>query len=160
MSAEQDKIRSIAERIAGRLAEGAVSSAGDSRGRAEGGDELVQLRATLGELQRRLAQVESRVGQGEGGGFQQRGRAAAAESPTQSAAGQQAGPQRQQQQRAPQQQFTSSTYVSAAHPSQDRFAIDDAVSELVDFFERDKVCSVEPGGKPCDECGMCSARGF
>ncbi|HEY9285232.1 MAG TPA: hypothetical protein VIP46_17390, partial [Pyrinomonadaceae bacterium] len=58
------------------------------------------------------------------------------------------------------QQFLSSTYVPAVHPSQERFGIDEAVSELVDFFEREKVCSVEPGGKPCDQCGMCSARGF
>jgi hypothetical protein len=31
---------------------------------------------------------------------------------------------------------------------------------LVDFFEKEKTCSVEPGGKPCDHCAMCSARGF
>ena len=54
----------------------------------------------------------------------------------------------------------SGTYVPAAHPSQERFGIDDAVSELVDFFEREKLCSVEPGEKPCDQCGMCSSRGF
>jgi hypothetical protein len=31
---------------------------------------------------------------------------------------------------------------------------------LVDFFEKEKTCSVEPGSKPCDHCAMCSARGF
>jgi hypothetical protein len=47
------------------------------------------------------------------------------------------------------------------HPSQDRFGIEEAtVSELVDFFQNEKACSLEPGGKPCDHCAMCSSRGF
>jgi hypothetical protein len=54
----------------------------------------------------------------------------------------------------------SGTYVPAVHPSDERFGIDEAVSELVEFFEREKTCNVEPGGKPCDHCGMCSSRGF
>jgi hypothetical protein len=31
---------------------------------------------------------------------------------------------------------------------------------LVEFFESEKKCSVEPAGKPCDHCAMCSSRGF
>ena len=51
--------------------------------------------------------------------------------------------------------------ASIAHPSQERFGVEEAtISELVDFFEKEKVCSVEPGGKPCDHCAMCSSRGF
>ena len=47
------------------------------------------------------------------------------------------------------------------HPSLDRFAVEEAtVSELVDFFQNEKACSLEPGGKPCDHCAMCSSRGF
>lgn len=47
------------------------------------------------------------------------------------------------------------------HPSLDRFGVEEAVvSELVDFFQSDKACSLEPGGKPCDHCAMCSSRGF
>ena len=47
------------------------------------------------------------------------------------------------------------------HPSLDRFGVEEAtVSELVDFFQNDKACSLEPGGKPCDHCAMCSSRGF
>jgi len=47
------------------------------------------------------------------------------------------------------------------HPSLDRFGVEEAtVSELVDFFQTEKQCSVEPGGKPCDHCAMCSSRGF
>jgi hypothetical protein len=50
---------------------------------------------------------------------------------------------------------------AAAHASQERFGIEEAtVTELVEFFENEKKCSVEPGGKPCDHCSMCSSRGF
>jgi hypothetical protein len=49
----------------------------------------------------------------------------------------------------------------ASHPSLDKFGIEEAtVSELVDFFQSEKACSLEPGGKPCDHCAMCSSRGF
>lgn len=51
--------------------------------------------------------------------------------------------------------------VNASHPSQERFGVEEAtVSELVDFFQNEKTCSIEPGGKPCDHCAMCSSRGF
>ena len=51
--------------------------------------------------------------------------------------------------------------VNAGHPSMDRFGVEEAtVSELVDFFQSEKACSLEPGGKPCDHCAMCSSRGF
>lgn len=47
------------------------------------------------------------------------------------------------------------------HPSLERFGVEEAtVSELVDFFQNEKTCSMEPGGKPCDHCVMCSSRGF
>jgi hypothetical protein len=47
------------------------------------------------------------------------------------------------------------------HPSQERFGIEEAtVSELVEFFENEKKCAVDPSGKPCDHCAMCSSRGF
>ena len=51
--------------------------------------------------------------------------------------------------------------IAPDHPSQERFGVEEAtVAELVEFFENDKKCSVEPGGKPCDHCSMCSSRGF
>ena len=47
------------------------------------------------------------------------------------------------------------------HPSQERFGVEEAtVAELVEFFESEKKCAVEPGDKPCDHCAMCSSRGF
>ena len=40
-------------------------------------------------------------------------------------------------------------FIAPDHPSQERFGIEEAtVTELVEFFENDKKCSVEPGGKP------------
>lgn len=49
----------------------------------------------------------------------------------------------------------------ASHPSLEKFGVEEAtVSELVDFFQNEKACSLEPGGKPCDHCAMCSSRGF
>jgi len=46
------------------------------------------------------------------------------------------------------------------HPSLERFGVEEATSELVDFLQNEKTCSMEPGGKPCDHCAMCSSRGF
>jgi hypothetical protein len=58
-----------------------------------------------------------------------------------------------------QSEIRNSQLVS--HSSQERFGIEEAtVTELVEFFENEKKCSVEPGGKPCDHCAMCSSRGF
>ena len=56
--------------------------------------------------------------------------------------------------------FSSSSEMPL-HPSQERFGVEEAaVSELVEFFENEKQCSVDPSGKPCDHCAMCSSRGF
>ena len=55
----------------------------------------------------------------------------------------------------------SGVYVPATHPSQEKFGVEEAaVSELVDYFEKEKVCEIEPGGKPCNHCAMCNSRGF
>ena len=47
------------------------------------------------------------------------------------------------------------------HSSEERFGVEEAtVAELVEFFESEKKCSMDPSGKPCDLCAMCSSRGF
>jgi hypothetical protein len=47
------------------------------------------------------------------------------------------------------------------HSSEERFGVEEAtVAELVEFFESEKKCSMDPSGKPCDHCAMCSSRGF
>ena len=62
---------------------------------------------------------------------------------------------------APRMQSPWLAGVNASHPSLEKFGVEEAtVSELVDFFQNEKACSLEPGGKPCDHCAMCSSRGF
>ena len=150
-SSEQDRVRELAERVARRLADSAQGESSSSQ--SEGG-EMDSLRESLSEIQRRLARIESRMTNG--GGAQQ-----------ESAQPRREGASQQQQTPTPHTTATrsmwlSGTYVPAtSHPSQEQFTgIGEAVSELVEFFEREKTCTVEPGGKPCDHCGMCSARGF
>lgn len=93
------------------------------------------MRASLSELQNKLIQLESRV----------RSRSADYSDTVAS----------------PQMHSPWLVGVNASHPSQERFGVEEAtVSELVDFFQSEKTCTVEPGGKPCDHCAMCSSRGF
>jgi hypothetical protein len=125
-----DQAREIAERIARRVGGAAATPKG-----TDIGSELAAMRATLNELQNRLIQIESKVG----------GASAAVT----------AGPA------APRVQSPWLSGVNASHPSLEKFGIEEAtVSELVDFFQNEKACSLEPGGKPCDHCAMCSSRGF
>ena len=50
---------------------------------------------------------------------------------------------------------------SVDHPSQQRFGVEETtVAELVEFFENEKKCAMDPSGKLCDHCSMCSSRGF
>jgi hypothetical protein len=171
---EQDPVRSLAERIASRLVKGDAPE-NSATGRASGanvGDELAALRASVSEIGQRLTQIESHV---TGNGAARTSTRHDGEARRQQQPEQQ--PEQHQRQRPsqtstaqPQQasspsnanpaHWLSGTYVPAVHPSEERFGIDEAVSELVEFFEREKVCNVEPGGKPCDHCGMCSSRGF
>jgi hypothetical protein len=153
-SSEQDRARELAERVARRLDGGPREQAGAE---SAGGGELAAMRASLAEIQRRLTHIESHITHGEGCGHDAREpadvRPTATSSPTSSA-----------RNPPPQGRSTwlSGTYVPAtAHPSQEQFEnLGEAVSELVEFFEREKTCTLEPGGKPCDHCGQCSARGF
>lgn len=159
-SSEQERARELAERIARRLASSSADeSAGSVRGGA--GDDVAALRASLRDIQRRLAHIESHLAHDEscehGGASASggRGEEEAGRGRTTSAASRPATtPARSM--------WLSGTYVPvASHPSQERFSnVGEAVSELVSFFEGEKTCSVEPGEKPCDHCGMCSSRGF
>ena len=168
---EQDPVRSLAERIASRLAQdgGRESPAPPDRrdSNANVGDELAALRAGLSEIGQRLTQIESHVTHNaplpaERAQQRHHQHDAHKHQPTQTSTPTRA-PQNNRstaQANSNPQHWLSGTYVPAVHPSEERFGIDEAVSELVEFFEREKVCNVEPGGKPCDHCGMCSSRGF
>lgn len=58
----------------------------------------------------------------------------------------------------------SSTQIpipNSAHPSQDRFAVAEAIADAIfDHHSKEKACTFEPNAKPCDHCAMCSSRGF
>ncbi|HUQ33211.1 MAG TPA: hypothetical protein VM095_13905, partial [Pyrinomonadaceae bacterium] len=121
------------------------------------------MRAGLEELQQRLARIESHVTRDADDATTG---ARVAEGLKQRSAQQQQQPQTRQPAAAAQgvmrSPWLSGMYgPTAAHPSQERFGIEEAaVSELVDFFEGEKKGELEPGGKPCDQCEMCSTRGF
>jgi hypothetical protein len=145
-------VRELAERVARRL-DGVAREQGVEE--APGGGEIAAVRASLAEIQRRLTHIESHITHGEDCGHGARQpddvRSTATSSSTSPSPATEA-----------RSTWLSGTYVPAtAHPSQEQFeGLGEAVSELVEFFEREKTCTLEPGGKPCDHCGQCSARGF
>ena len=156
MSSEQEQARMLAERIARRVSQGnAESRPSRVESSTDVGQELSVMRASLEELQRRLARIESHVTRNVDETF-----------PAREAESREQGNLPQQQTRptsgAMRSPWLSGMYVpAAAHPSQEKFGVEEAaVSELVDFFEGEKKCELEPGGKPCDHCAMCSTRGF
>ncbi|HVF56696.1 MAG TPA: hypothetical protein VM934_11130 [Pyrinomonadaceae bacterium] len=160
-STGQDQVRSLAERIARRLAsasQGQTEALGEGRTGA-GGDDLGALRAGLDEIQRRLAHVEAHIAHDDSCAQESKD-----DTSNRQTGGATKGEQNGRTSSAPvtHTPWLSGTYVPAtSHPSQERFGgVGDAVVELVEHFEREKTCSMEPGGKPCDQCGMCSARGF
>jgi hypothetical protein len=154
-SSEQDRVRELAERVARRLEGGAREQAGAE---GSGGGELAAVRASLAEIQRRLTNIESHLTHGEDCGHGARQPGDVRSTSTSSSTSSTQNPASQAR-----STWLSGTYVPAAtaHPSQEQFeGLGEAVSELVEFFEREKTCTLEPGGKPCDHCGQCSARGF
>ncbi len=139
-----DQAREIAERIARRMSGSTGDTPARVQPRSEVGPELATVRAALSELQRKIAQLEARVSPGPTG----------PSSPAVFANSTPAAP------------TTHSPWLAGinapySHPSQEVFGVEEAtVTELVDFFEKEKLCTVEPGEKPCDHCAMCSSRGF
>lgn len=136
-----DQARLIAERIARRVSDTPTSNRPLHNGTPDISAELAAMRATLSQLQDRLIQIESKVKSSSPASVYPagtQGRVPPTHSP-----------------------WLAGVNATVMHPSQERFGVEEAtVSELVDFFQNEKTCSVEPGGKPCDHCAMCSSRGF
>jgi hypothetical protein len=144
MSTELDHAREIAERVARRVAGDVHSKPNRAYAKPEVSAELAAVRAGISELQKKLAQLEAKVSleSPESHSSSDSARAANAVPSTHSP-------------------WLAGVNASLSHPSQEKFGVEEAVvSELVDFFEKEKICSVEPGAKPCDHCAMCSSRGF
>jgi hypothetical protein len=150
MSTDQDQAREIAERIARRVSGSSLSSG--SAGRQHGSEvssQLAAVRAGINDLQRKLAQLEAAVSSAPSAPTVPQ------MSPTQGAM----SPHRSGH--VTHSPWLAGINSSYSHPSEEKFGVEEAtVSALVDFFEKEKLCSVEPGGKPCDHCSMCSSRGF
>lgn len=147
MSTELDQAREIAERIARRVSSERRSNSTPSQPKAEVGAELAAVRAGLSELQRKIAQLEAKV----------------SSEPTDASTPIQRSADSNRQQKPvliTHSPWLAGVNTSYSHPSQEKFGVEEAtVSELVDFFEKEKMCSLE-AGKPCDHCDMCSSRGF
>ena len=147
MSTEQDQAREIAERIARRVS---AESPQPIRPQQSGevSSELAAVRAGLSELQRKISQLEAKIS------------SAPPNSPTNTPTNLSLS-NTSRNTPTTHSPWLAGINSSYSHPSQEKFGVEEAtVTELVDFFEKEKVCSVEPGGKPCDHCAMCSSRGF
>jgi hypothetical protein len=93
--------------------------------------DLSALRSTLSEIRQRLDRIEAQI----------------------TPSGNSSAP--------PTAAFSPWTPPATAHPSLDRFDVEEAaVADMVEYFESSKKCDMEPGNKPCDHCSMCSSRGF
>jgi len=164
MSTELDHAREIAARIARRVSGDNPSQPNRAQPTAraqtkpEVASELAAVRAGLNDLQRKIAQLEAKVSSG------------SVDSSTNSSFSNTAQPVSNLARPASNTErpvlLTHSPWLAGvnagvSHPSQEKFGVEEAVvSELVDYFENEKTCGVEPGGKPCDHCAMCSSRGF
>lgn len=170
-SYEQEQIRQVAERIARRLAGGADTQSSLDRngnGAASGVEingeindgEISEIRAGLANINRRLTQIERNISP-DSVTTNQSAQTSSVAAPSVS----NAKPDAQRNFTSSRHAMLNSMYVpatsssSVAHPSQERFGVTEAISELVDYFENEKQCGLEPG-KPCDQCAMCSSRGF
>lgn len=111
--------------------------------------ELAAMRAGLSELQKRLEQIEAKV------------RSQPRDTTTSEIGFTSSNPGSERPFPLTHSPWLAGVNASAAHPSQEKFGVEEAtVSELVNFFEKERTCSLEPGDKPCDHCAMCSSRGF
>jgi hypothetical protein len=49
----------------------------------------------------------------------------------------------------------------SSHPSIEKFDVAEAIAEEIFVgIQKEKACTFEPNGKPCDHCAMCNSRGF
>jgi len=149
MSKELDQAREIAERIARRVSGDSHSKPNRAYPKPELNAQLAAVRAGISELQRKLTQLEAKVSP-DSIEHQPAANDATPDSPL---------PQKPVL--VTHSPWLAGINTSYSHPSLEKFGVEEAtVTELVDFFEKEKICSVEPGAKPCDHCAMCSSRGF
>src|SRR5688572_22240517 len=179
MGTESDRARLVAERIARRVAGGNSTPPARPTRSAHASSELAEIRSVLTDLQRKLDRFEARI-EDEPNELPQQTTGArfhnfvGTSSPASAAGPSRVSTQPSSQLKQPDSSdrfsefappthspWLSGVYVPAAHASQEKFGVEEAtVSELVEFFENEKKCAMEPGDKPCDHCAMCNTRGF
>ncbi len=181
---QQQQVRSIAERIARRLLTEAAepTTTADARQGATLKDQeidnapnqVVKLRGELADVRRRLERIEAQHQTSPGAREPQSETVQFGKSPAVSRRSEVVDQTREPNvsdqpngnRAAVRSPWLSGVYVPAAtaavagHPSAESFGVGEAVAELVDYFEQERICEIEPGGKPCDHCAMCSTRGF
>src|SRR5437762_2763797 len=114
-----DQARTLAERIARKVSAGSQQPPPKTQLNAE----IEAVRASIGELQQRLVQLESQARQEPRTSTRQADFVPPTHSPW--LAGVNAAP----------------------HPSVERFGVEEAViNELVDYFQSEKPCSLDPSG--------------
>jgi len=185
MSTDQDQARLIAERVARRVAgtggqpSGPRSSTTQTKNGAPVSEELSAIREGLHDLENKLDRIESKIvhtatqpaepTRARLIDFVSSGPPVAVSPSIASVHSISQTPHTSPSASPEPAQFVPATHSpwvrdfnnAADHASQERFGVEEAtVAELVEFFENEKKCSVEPGGKPCDHCSMCSSRGF
>jgi hypothetical protein len=56
---------------------------------------------------------------------------------------------------------TAPSNPKTLHPSMDKLSVAEAIAdEIFAGLQKEKACTFEPNGKPCDHCAMCNSRGF
>jgi hypothetical protein len=188
MTTESDQARLVAERIARRVGGEKRATPARSRSATPPSSELAEIRSVLSDLQKKLDRVESKMSGEERTDVESTPRARFHNFVNSSAPANSGSTQAQPSSSRPSPKgapsavrnsdqtsadrfsefmppthspWLSGVYIPATHASQERFGVEEAtVSELVEFFENEKKCSMEPGEKPCDHCDMCSSRGF
>ena len=154
MSTELDQAREIAERIARRVSSITGSSPKTSSRKPEVSAELAAVRDGLSELQRKLAQLEAKISSEP---IRER-ESYRPSNPSPQAFDSHAQPKPVLITHSP---WLAGVNAPYSHPSQEKFGVEEAtVSELVDFFEKEKVCSVEPGGNRATTARCAAQEGF
>jgi hypothetical protein len=135
VSSDLDQARSLAERIARKVSSGTASYTQASSPLTA---EIAAVRASINDLQKRLVQLEAQA-RNEPSSLSNSSSAFVPPTHSPWLAGVNAVP----------------------HASEEKFGVEEAViNELVDYFQNEKACSLDPSGKPCDHCAMCNSRGF
>jgi len=176
----EDQARSIAERVARRVENSGAgrqtgsSSQTSSKNGSPVREELSAIREGLHDLESKLDRIESKIIQPINDVPRQRARLidfVSSSPPVRSPPSIVSTPIKDENvsPEEPPREFVPPTQspwlrdfpTTIDHPSQERFGVEEAtVTELVEFFENEKKCSVDPSGQPCDHCAMCSSRGF